>query len=51
MSKAVRALGLTAMTRQIEVEYLCPVPSGKALRIEAKCCAVRGASIGLKRES
>ena len=34
MSKAVRARGLTAMTRQMEVEYLRPVPSAMALRIE-----------------
>ncbi len=42
MSKAVRALGLTAMTRQIEVEYLRPVPSGKALRIEARVLRSEG---------
>ncbi len=34
MSKAVRAKGLTAMTRQMEVEFLRPVPSGIAIRIE-----------------
>jgi uncharacterized protein (TIGR00369 family) len=34
MSKAVRARGLTAMTRQIEVEYLRPVPSATPIRIE-----------------
>jgi len=40
MSKAVRALGLTAMTRQMEVEFLRPVPSGTAIRIEGR--VVRG---------
>jgi uncharacterized protein (TIGR00369 family) len=36
MSKAVRASGLTAMTRQMEVDYLRPVPSGAPLRIEGR---------------
>jgi uncharacterized protein (TIGR00369 family) len=36
MSKAVRACGFVAMTRQLEVEYLRPVPSGVELRIEGK---------------
>jgi len=36
MSKAVRALGVTAMTRQMEVEYLRPVPSATAIRIEGR---------------
>jgi uncharacterized protein (TIGR00369 family) len=36
MSKAVRAQGLTAMTRQMEVDYLRPVPSGTPIRIEAR---------------
>ncbi len=40
MSKAVRARGLTAMTRQMEVDYLRPVPSGSAIRIEGR--VVRG---------
>ena len=39
-AKAVRALGLTAMTRQMEVEFLRPVPSGTAIRIEGR--VVRG---------
>jgi uncharacterized protein (TIGR00369 family) len=30
MSKAVRAHGFTAMTRQMEIDYLRPVPSGAA---------------------
>jgi uncharacterized protein (TIGR00369 family) len=36
MSKAVRARGLTAMTRQMEVDYLRPVPSATAVRIEGR---------------
>ena len=36
MSKAVRTRGLTAMTRQMEVEYLRPVPSAAAIRIEGQ---------------
>jgi len=34
MSKAVRAKGLTSMTRQLEVDYLRPVPSGVPIRLE-----------------
>lgn len=34
MSKSVRALGRSAMTRKLEIEYLRPVPSGAPLRIE-----------------
>ena len=34
MSKAVRASGLTAMTRQMEIDYLRPVPSGAPIRME-----------------
>ena len=34
MSKAVRARGLTAMTRQMEIDYLRPVPSGAPIRME-----------------
>jgi uncharacterized protein (TIGR00369 family) len=33
MAKAVRARGLTALTRHMEVEYLRPVPSGTPIRI------------------
>ena len=40
MSKAVRALGLTAMTRQMEIDYRRPVPSGAPLRLEGRI--VRG---------
>jgi len=36
MSKAVRARGLTAMTRHMEVDYMLPVPSCKPIRMEGK---------------
>ena len=36
MSKAVRAIGQSAMTRKMEVDYLRPVPSGVPLRIEGR---------------
>src|SRR5580658_3237171 len=36
MSKAVRARGLTAMTRHMEVDYLRPVPSGAPMRLEGR---------------
>ncbi len=36
MSKSVRALGLTAMTRQMEINYLRPVQSGTPLRVEGR---------------
>ena len=36
MSKAVRARGLTAMTRHMEIDYRRPVPSGASIRIEGK---------------
>ena len=42
MSKAVRAIGRTAMTRQMEVEYLRPVPSGMAIRIEGRVTRSEG---------
>jgi len=42
MSKANRARGVTAMTRQMQVEYLLPVPSGKAIRIEGKVTRSEG---------
>jgi uncharacterized protein (TIGR00369 family) len=34
MSKAVRAKGLTAMTRHMEIDYRRPVPSGTPIRLE-----------------
>jgi uncharacterized protein (TIGR00369 family) len=42
MSKANRAHGVTAMTRQMQVEYLKPVPSGAPIRIEG--CVTRSES-------
>jgi uncharacterized protein (TIGR00369 family) len=42
MSKAVRASGRTAMTRQIEVDYLRPVPTGEPLRMEGSVVRSEG---------
>ena len=42
MSKANRAQGVTAMTRQMSVEYLRPVPSGAPIRIEGRVLRVEG---------
>jgi uncharacterized protein (TIGR00369 family) len=42
MSKANRAQGITAMTRQMQVEYLRPVPSGAAIRIEGRVTRSEG---------
>jgi len=39
MSKSVRALGLTAMTRQMEINYLRPVQSRAPIRVEG--CLIR----------
>src|SRR5271165_653115 len=36
MSKSIRAKGVTAMTRHMEVDYLRPVPSGKSIRLEGR---------------
>ncbi len=36
MSKAVRARGLTAMTRHLEVDYKRPVPSAVPIRMEGR---------------
>jgi uncharacterized protein (TIGR00369 family) len=36
MSKSVRAKGLNAMTRNLEVDYLRPVPSSKLIRMEGR---------------
>ena len=36
MSKAVRARGLTAMTRHLEVDYRRPVPSCTPIRMEGR---------------
>jgi uncharacterized protein (TIGR00369 family) len=42
MSKANRARGVTAMTRQMQVEYLKPVPSGAPIRIEGRVTRSEG---------
>jgi uncharacterized protein (TIGR00369 family) len=42
MSKAVRALGVSAMTRQLEAEYLRPVPSDTPLRLEGRIVRSEG---------
>jgi uncharacterized protein (TIGR00369 family) len=42
MSKANRAQGVTAMTRQMQVEYLRPVPSGVAIEIEGRVTRSEG---------
>jgi uncharacterized protein (TIGR00369 family) len=36
MSKAVRAKGLHAMTRHMEIDYRRPVPSGRSIRTEGR---------------
>ncbi len=36
MSKAVRSRGLVAMTRRLDIDYLRPIPSGSAIRIEGR---------------
>lgn len=36
MSKSVHSRGVNAMTRRMEIDYLRPVPSGSALRIEGR---------------
>lgn len=42
MSKAVRAHGVVAMTRQMEVDYQRPVPSGSPIRLEGKLSRSEG---------
>lgn len=42
MSKAVRAQGLTAMTRHIEVDYRLPVPSRVPMRLEGRLVRSEG---------
>jgi uncharacterized protein (TIGR00369 family) len=42
MSKAVRACGFTAMTRQMEIDYLRPVPSGAPIRMEGRVVRSEG---------
>jgi uncharacterized protein (TIGR00369 family) len=42
MSKSVRAHGLIAMTRHMEVDYLKPVPSGAPIRLDARMTRSEG---------
>jgi uncharacterized protein (TIGR00369 family) len=42
MSKSVRARGLTAMTRHMEVDYRLPVPSGAPIRMEGRVVRSEG---------
>jgi uncharacterized protein (TIGR00369 family) len=42
MSKSVRAKGLTAMTRHMEVDYRRPVPSGIPIRMEGRVVRCEG---------
>lgn len=42
MSKAVRTLGLTAMTRQMEIDYRRPVPSATEVRMEGRLVRSEG---------
>ncbi len=42
MSKAVRARGLTAMTRHLEIDYKRPVPSHTPIRIEGHVARSEG---------
>jgi uncharacterized protein (TIGR00369 family) len=42
MSKAIRAGGFTAMTRQMEVNYLRPIPSNSPLRLEGRLTSTEG---------
>jgi len=42
MSKAVRALGVTAMTRRMEIDYLRPISSGAPIRMEGRVIRSEG---------
>lgn len=42
MSKAVRAQGLTAMTRHLGIDYQRPVPSGVPIRMEGRVVRSEG---------
>jgi uncharacterized protein (TIGR00369 family) len=42
MSKAVRARGMIAMTRKLEVDYARPVPSGAPIRMEGRILSSEG---------
>jgi uncharacterized protein (TIGR00369 family) len=48
MSKAVRAHGVSAMTRQMEVEFLRPVSSGKPIRLEGRVIRSEGRNFWVK---
>jgi uncharacterized protein (TIGR00369 family) len=42
MSKALRARGMSAMTRQLETEYLRPVPSATPIHLEGRIVRSEG---------
>ncbi|MGA8041614.1 MAG: PaaI family thioesterase, partial [Terracidiphilus sp.] len=42
MSKAVRATGVSSMTRHLEIDYLLPVPSAKPIRLEGRVVRTEG---------
>jgi uncharacterized protein (TIGR00369 family) len=42
MSKSVRAQGRTTLTRQMEIDYLRPVYSGKPIRVEGRLLRSEG---------
>ena len=51
MSKAVRAQGVTAMTRRLEVDYRRPYLPANRFVWRAALCVAKGASAGLKQRS
>jgi len=42
MSKSVRARGITAMTRNMEIDYARPVPSNGSIRLEGRVIRSEG---------
>lgn len=50
MSKAVRARGLVAMTRHMEVNYLAAVASGSAIRMEGRVMRREGRKLWTEAE-
>jgi uncharacterized protein (TIGR00369 family) len=42
MSKSIRAHGVVAMTRKMEIDYLRPVPSGAPIRMEGRVVRSEG---------
>jgi uncharacterized protein (TIGR00369 family) len=42
MSKSVRAIGLTSLTSQLEIDYRSPVPSGEPIRLEGRLVRAEG---------